>query len=63
MLTVTLTPTMIVFENLDDETAEKLDVAVDVKINDSGQYYAKGNPTELYKVLLHLTYTYDIELT
>ena len=54
---------MLVFENLDDETAEKLDVAVDVKINDKGQYYAKGNPMELYKVLLHLTYTYDIELT
>lgn len=63
MLNITLTPTMLVFENLDDETAEKLDVAVDVKINDKGQYYAKGNPMELYKVLLHLTYTYDIELT
>ena len=62
MLTITLTPTMLVFENLTDEIADSLKIDVELKVNEKG-YFIKGKPQELYKVLLQLTYTYDIELT
>lgn len=62
MLNVTLTPTMLVFENLDDATAESLPASVEVKVNDKGQYYAKGKPEYLYKLLLTLSYDHDMEI-
>lgn len=62
MLTVTLTPSMLVFGDVPDDLVEGLKGDFELRSNDKG-YYIKGKPQELYKVLLQLTYTHDIELT
>lgn len=61
MLTIVLTPTMLTFKNLDDEKANKLHDLIGIKWGDKG-YYLKGNESELFKALLTLSYTYDIEI-
>lgn len=61
MLTVVLTPTMITFKNLDEETVNKVYDLIGIKWGDDG-YYLKGSPDELFKALLTLSYTYDIEI-
>ncbi len=61
MLTIVLTPTMITFKNLDEETANKVYDLIGIKWGDKG-YYLKGNEQELFKALLTLSYTYDIEI-
>ena len=64
MLVINLTPTMLTFKDLSDEMfstmmfIEKLEL----KYNDRGYYYIEGTGEELYKILLKLTYNYDIEL-
>lgn len=63
MLTITLTPTTVSFTNLTDEQAATLTGNYELKWSDKGYYYVKGKPEQLYKLLLDLTYTYDIELT
>lgn len=60
-LKVTLTPTMITFENLPDEVAEKIKEG-DVKHNLRNGYYIQADPKTLYKILLDLSYNYDIEI-
>ena len=62
MLTITLTPTMITFKDLDDETANTLYDTLEIKWSDKEYYYMKGTPEQLYKALLKLSYTYDIEM-
>ena len=62
MLSITLTPSMLVFGDVPDELVEGLKGDFEIKVNEKG-YYIKGKPQELYKVLLQLTYTYDIELS
>lgn len=61
MLTVVLTPTMLTFKNLDEEMANKLYDLIGIKWGDKG-YYLQGNPETLFKALLTLSYTYDIEI-
>ena len=61
MLTIVLTPTMITFKNLDEETANKVYDLIGIKWGDKG-YFLKGNEQELFKALLTLSYTYDIEI-
>lgn len=61
MLTIVLTPTMLTFKNLDEETANKVYDLIGIKWGDKG-YYLKGNEHELFKALLTLSYTYDIEI-
>lgn len=61
-ITITLTPTMITFKDLTDELANELDNKYGIEWSAKGYYFYKGNEKELYKVLLHLSYTYDIEI-
>ena len=61
MLTIVLTPTMLTFKNLDDEMANKLHDLINIKWGEKG-YYLKGSEQELFKALLTLSYTYDIEI-
>lgn len=61
MLTVVITPTMLTFKNLDEETANKVFDLIGIKWGDMG-YYLKGEPQELFKALLLLSYTYDLEI-
>ena len=61
-LQITLTPTMISFKHLPDELANKFYDDFDIKWNEKGYYYYKGSEKELYKILLNLSYTYDIEI-
>ena len=63
MLTITLTPTMLTFKDLTEEQANALHEPLELKWSRKGYYYMKGTPEQLYKTLLNLTYTYDIELT
>ena len=61
MLTITITPTMLTFKNLSDELHGELKEVYGMKFNGK-DFYIKGNPQDLYKILLQLSYTYDIEL-
>ena len=61
MLTIVLTPTMLTFKNLDEETANKVHDLIGIKWGDKG-YYLQGNEQQLFKALLVLSYTYDIEI-
>lgn len=65
MITINLTPTMLTIKDLTDEMFTKLMFVEKLKLkyDDKGYYYIKGTGEELYKILLKLTYTYDIELT
>ena len=62
MLTIILTPTMITFKNLSDEMQEELKKNYTMYVNNKGDIAIKGNETELFKTLLQLSYTYDLEI-
>ena len=62
MLTINITPTMLTFKHLTDEMANKLYDEIGIKWNEKGYYFIKGDEKELFKLLLKLSYTYDIEL-
>lgn len=61
-LTINLTPTMITFKNLPDEVHLKLFDVYDIEAHPKGYHFIKGKPAELYKILLELSYTYDLEV-
>lgn len=61
-LTITLTPTMITFKHLSDELANKFYDDYEIEWNEKNGYFVKGSEKELYKILLNLSYTYDIEI-
>jgi hypothetical protein len=61
MLEITLTPTLLAFRNLDDETANKLH-DYGLQWNDKNKYHIRGDEKTLFKILLKLSYTYDIEI-
>ena len=63
MLTITLTPTMITFKDIEDSAAADIPGEFEVKWSEKGYYYVKGTPEQLYRLLLHLSYKYDVELT
>lgn len=53
MLSIVITPTMLTFKNLDEETANKLFDLIGIKWGVKG-YYLQGNPETLFKALLVL---------
>lgn len=61
-ITITLTPTMITFKELTDEMHLKLFDGYGLEHSPKGYYFIKGKPAELYKILLELSYTYDLEV-
>ena len=62
MLTILITPTMITFKNLTDEMQEKLNKEYPLEVNKKGEIAIRGDEVKLYKALLNLSYTYDIEI-
>ena len=62
MLTILITPTMITFKNLTDEMQEKLNKEYPLELNKKGEIAIRGDEVKLYKALLKLSYTYDIEI-
>ena len=63
-LDITLTPTAVWFNNLSDDELFNLCKEYDsyeFKVNEKG-VYVPGYPQKLYKLLLDLTYKYDVEL-
>lgn len=59
---INVTPTMLVFKGLTDEESNVLYDEIGIKWSDKGYYYIKGNEKELYKVILKLSYKYDLEI-
>ena len=64
MLNITISPTALFFNGLSDElyTTLKKDYDLTEPITRRG-HCINGTPQELYKILLKLSYTYDIELS
>jgi len=62
MLQITITPSMLIFTNLPDATYTILKGQYHLEHNDKG-HFIKGTQQQLFKVLLELSYTYDIELS
>ena len=66
MLTITLTKTALWFGSLNDEVYDEIkklfpQLEENPNPNKKG-YVIKGQPKELYDVLFHLSYRYDIEI-
>lgn len=62
MLHITITPTALWFTDLDGEMLDKITPYVDLEISHKGGYCVKGTPADLYKILVKLSYEFDIEL-
>lgn len=61
MLKITITPNYLHLEELTDELYR--DLATEYTLENTGRgYRISGEPEKLYKVLLQLSYDYDIEL-
>lgn len=61
-LKITITPSMLVFNELTETGHLHLIDDLNLLYNDKDHYFLKGEQKELYKILLKLSYTYDIEL-
>ena len=59
---ITITPTSLVFNNLSDTGHINLVNELKLDYNVKGYFFLKGKPEELFKVLLKLSYDYDIEI-
>lgn len=64
MLTIKVTPTAIYFKDLSNEIFSSLteDLMLDLQKSPKG-YCIVDEPKNLYKILVKISYTYDIELT
>lgn len=64
MLDITLTPTALWFNNLSEDELIKLgSIYSDFEFKQTNKgVYVPGNSAKLYKLLLDLTYKYDVEL-
>ena len=64
MLNITITPTALYFENLSDKLYEvlKSNYHLNIIVDEKGRYLVKGTPEQLFKVMIKLSYDYDIEL-
>lgn len=61
-LNITVTPTALVFNHLSDTGHIKLVNELNLVYNEKGYFFKKGTPEELYKLILKLSYDYDIEI-
>lgn len=59
---ITITPTALVFNNLSGTGHIDLVNELNLTYNDKGYYFIKGSEKELFKILLKLSYDYDIEI-
>ncbi len=59
---ITVTPTTLIFNNLSDTGHLNLVNELKLAYNDKGYFFKKGTPEELFKVILKLSYDYDIEI-
>lgn len=59
---ITITPTALNFNNLSETGHIDLVDKLNLKYSDKGYFFLKGKHEELFKVLLHLSYDYDIEI-
>lgn len=63
MLTIVITPTALNFPTLTDELHTALARDYDIREKDNGKgHKINGTPEQLFKIMLKLSYTYDIEL-
>lgn len=65
-LQITPTPTALYFKDLDHKKIKQIKKLSKTELNfeysEKNGFYITGNEKELYKVLLYLTYDFDIEL-
>ena len=65
-LQITPTPTALYFKDLDHKKIKQIKKLSKTELNfeysEKNGFYIAGNEKELYKVLLYLTYDFDIEL-
>ena len=61
---ITITPTSLYFEDLNEKQFEELKGGyhINIKIDNKGRYVLTDTPEKLFKTLLKLSYDYDIEL-
>ena len=62
-LQITITPTMLTFHEVPDEVLVKLVERYVIDVNGKGRHYIKGTPEQLFKALLELSYSYDLEIS
>lgn len=62
MLNIKIEPDCLIFVKLSTELWEKFYKEYNLTVCKGG-HYVKGTPEELFKILLKLSYTYDIELS
>lgn len=62
MLKILITPTSLCFYELTDEMYTEFHNDFDLMTHERGYYVVYGTEKELFKILLKLAYTYDIEL-
>lgn len=64
MLNITISKNTIYFNDLTDELYEAIKTKYPkLKQTPKGNYRIQGTPSDLYNILLDLSYTYDIELS
>ena len=64
MLSITITKTAIYFNDLNDEIFASIKKHYpDLEFTPKGKYAIFEKPDKLYKILLDLSYTYDIEIS
>ena len=63
-MVITITPTTLYFEELSDKNFEVLKnvYQINIKVDNKNRYVVEDTPDKLFKILLKLSYDYDIEL-
>ncbi len=63
MLNITITPTAIYFNNLTDDLRTDIKKRYpDLTLTPKGKYAVIDKPEKLFRVILELSYTYDLEI-
>ena len=66
-LQISITPTMLIFQDLDHAKIQEMKSLMknlpEFEYSEKGYFFIKGSEKELFKTLLNLSYTFDIELS